>query len=165
MRDNDQAAASLGKNVAQLRLLAFAVGGAMAGLEREACWSSSSARGRRAVGCIRRPSCSSPAIIIGGTGNDLGAIIGVILVPIGFAEATRYIPAIGKAGLVDALQWIAIGLLFLRFLWFRPQGIFPERKRRYLADGRPATLWTGWRVKRQRGLGDAAGEFEGGKVT
>ncbi len=164
MRDNDQAAASLGKNVAQLRLLAFAVGGAMAGLsggllvEFIGTWAPS--------GWLYPETFVLLAvIIIGGTGNDLGAIIGVILVPIGFAEATRYIPAIGKAGLVDALQWIAIGLLFLLFLWFRPQGIFPERKRRYLADGRPATLWTGWRVKRQRGLGDAAGEFEGGKVT
>jgi ABC-type branched-subunit amino acid transport system ATPase component len=31
--------------------------------------------------------------------------------------------------LVPSLEWVAIGLLILIFLWFRPQGILPERKR------------------------------------
>jgi branched-chain amino acid transport system permease protein len=83
------------------------------------------------------------AIIIGGAGNSFGVIVGVLLVPIGFAEATRYLPALGRSGLIDALQWIAIGLLFLIFLWFRPQGIFPERKRRYRPDGRAAPVLSG----------------------
>jgi ABC-type branched-subunit amino acid transport system ATPase component len=51
-------------------------------------------------------------------------------VPVGFEEATRYIPQFGPPGLVDDLQWVAIGLLILVFLWFRPQGILPERRRR-----------------------------------
>jgi branched-chain amino acid transport system permease protein len=135
MRDNEQAAMSLGKNVISLRLRAFAIGGAMAGLsgallvEFIGTWAPS-------AWLYPETFVFLAAIIIGGTGNNVGVIAGVLLVPIGFAEATRYLPALGRSGLIDALQWIAIGLLFLIFLWFRPQGIFPERKRRYAADGR-----------------------------
>ena len=35
----------------------------------------------------------------------------------------------GPPGLVDDLQWVAIGLLIVIFLWFRPQGVLPERRR------------------------------------
>ena len=146
VRDNEHAAASLGKNVAGLRLLAFAIGAAMAGVsggllvEFIGTWAPS-------AWLYPETFVLLAAIIIGGTGNDLGAMVGVLLVPIGFAEATRYIPSIGRAGLVDALQWIAIGLLFLVFLWFRPQGILPERKRKYLEDGRPASLITSFRKR------------------
>jgi len=154
VRDNEHAAASLGKNVAGLRLLAFAIGGAMAGLsggllvEFIGAWAPS-------AWLYPETFVLLAVIIIGGTGNDLGAIVGVLLVPIAFAEATRYIPAIGRAGLVDALQWIAIGLLFLLFLWFRPQGIFPERKRKYLADGRPASLLISFRRRLGRSAADS----------
>ena len=74
------------------------------------------------------------AVIIGGAGNHRGAVLGAILVPVAFEEATRYIPSIpGKPGLVDDLQWVAIGLLIVLFLWFRPQGVLPERRRRTAA--------------------------------
>ena len=70
------------------------------------------------------------AVIIGGLGNHRGAILGAILVPVTFEEATRYIPASSSnPNLVPALQWVVIGLLIIAFLWFRPQGILPERRR------------------------------------
>jgi ABC-type branched-subunit amino acid transport system permease subunit len=140
MRDNEQAAASLGKNIVGLRLTAFAIGGAMAGLsggllvEFIGTWAPS-------AWLYPETFVFLAVIIIGGTGNDLGVIVGVLLVPVAFAEATRFLPAFGRTGLIDALQWISIGLLFLVFLWFRPQGIFPERKRRYHPDGRPASVF------------------------
>ena len=71
------------------------------------------------------------AVIIGGAGNHLGAILGAILVPVGFEEVTRYIPTSNSLppNLIPSLQWVAIGLLIVVFLWVRPQGILPERKR------------------------------------
>jgi ABC-type branched-subunit amino acid transport system permease subunit len=63
-------------------------------------------------------------------GGALAALSGAILVPVGFEEGTRYIPQFGPPGLVDDLQWVAIGLLIVVFLWFRPQGVLPERRRR-----------------------------------
>jgi len=71
------------------------------------------------------------AVIIGGAGNHLGAILGAVLVPVGFEEVTRYIPTSNNLppNLIPSLKWVAIGLLIVIFLWVRPQGILPERKR------------------------------------
>src|SRR5581483_7403059 len=79
-----------------------------------------------------------------------------ILVPVGFEEATRYIPPFGPPGLVEDLQWVAIGLLILVFLWFRPQGILPERRRLTGgADGATGRLVT-------RSAPSTAGSADGG---
>jgi branched-chain amino acid transport system permease protein len=80
------------------------------------------------------------AILVGGTANNWGAMLGALLVPVGFLEATRYLPqqfnlfginVVLFSGLIEAVQWIAVGLLILVFLWFRPQGILPERPGRF----------------------------------
>ena len=49
----------------------------------------------------------------------------------GFEEITRFIPTSNSLppNLIPSLQWVAIGLLIVLFLWFRPQGLLPERKR------------------------------------
>ncbi|MDE3065744.1 MAG: ABC transporter ATP-binding protein, partial [Acidobacteriota bacterium] len=44
--------------------------------------------------------------------------------------------AVGNPTLVPALEWVAIGLLIILFLWFRPNGILPERRR--VLSGQPA---------------------------
>jgi branched-chain amino acid transport system permease protein len=136
MRDNDIVADSLGKNLLTQRAAVLVLGGALAGLS-----------GAILVGFINTwaPSAWSyaetivlfAAVIIGGAGNHRGAVLGAILVPVGFEEATRYIPAFGAPGLVDDLQWVAIGLLVVIFLWFRPQGVLPERRRVIGAGGPP----------------------------
>jgi branched-chain amino acid transport system permease protein len=72
---------------------------------------------------------------VGGRGNNIGAILGALLVPVGFEEVTRLLNAnpnianLGPPNLISALQWVAIGLLILGFLWFRPQGVRPEPRR------------------------------------
>jgi branched-chain amino acid transport system permease protein len=128
MRDNDVVADSLGKNLLSQRAAVLVLGGALAGLS-----------GAILVGFINlwAPSAWAyaetivlfAAVIIGGAGSHRGAVLGAILVPVGFEEATRYIPQFGPPGLVDDLQWVAIGLLVVIFLWFRPQGVLPERRR------------------------------------
>jgi ABC-type branched-subunit amino acid transport system ATPase component len=87
------------------------------------------------------------AVIIGGAGNRLGAVLGAVLVPVGFEEVTRYIPTSNNLppNLIPSLEWVAIGLLIIGFLWFRPQGVLPERKR-VIAVGAPAGgRAAGWR--------------------
>jgi branched-chain amino acid transport system permease protein len=66
-------------------------------------------------------------------------MLGALLVPVVFNEATRFIPQFGRPGLVDALQWIVIGMLALVFLWFWPRGIIPERRRRFPQSAAAAT--------------------------
>jgi branched-chain amino acid transport system permease protein len=137
MRDNDIVADSLGKNLVSMRAAMLVLGGALAALS-----------GAILVGFINLWAPSAwgyaetivlfAAVIIGGAGNHWGAVLGAILVPVGFEEATRYIS--GPPGLVDDLQWVAIGLLIVIFLWFRPQGILPERRRRIGAGAPPRPI-------------------------
>ena len=139
MREDAAVADTLGKNLLAMRASMLVTGGALAGLS-----------GGLLVGFIGlwAPSAWTyaetivlfAAVIIGGAGNHRGAVLGAILVPLGFEEATRFLPSFGPPGLIPALQWVAIGLLIVGFLWFRPQGILPERRRTISSDGgaRPA---------------------------
>jgi ABC-type branched-subunit amino acid transport system permease subunit len=68
------------------------------------------------------------AIIVGGVGNNIGVLIGVFLTQIVLAEGSRFLPTSLPPNLVGSLQWIVIGVMTLTFLWFRPQGIVPERR-------------------------------------
>ncbi|MDQ6878119.1 MAG: branched-chain amino acid ABC transporter permease [Candidatus Dormibacteraeota bacterium] len=130
VRENEQAALALGKDVRKLRMLIFAIGGGLAGLS-----------GALLVGFISAWAPGSwvyaetfvyiTAVIVGGFGSNLGVIIGVLLVPIVFGEATRFLPDIGHPGWIEAGQLIVYGFLTLVFLWFRPRGVFPERRVRY----------------------------------
>lgn len=71
------------------------------------------------------------AVLIGGPGNNLGVLLGVALVPTALHEMTRYLPEFGFPGSKEALHWVLIGLLMLVFLWFRPQGLVPERAKHH----------------------------------
>lgn len=138
VRENEHAALALGKDVRRLRMLAFIVGGGLAGLS-----------GALLVGFISAWAPGSwtyaetfvyvTAVIVGGFGSNLGVIIGVLLVPIVFGEMTRFLPDVGQSSWIDAGQLIAYGVLTLAFLWFRPRGVFPERRVRYgrTGSGRP----------------------------
>jgi branched-chain amino acid transport system permease protein len=135
VRENDQAALALGKDVRRLRMLAFVIGGGLAGLS-----------GALLVGFISAWSPGSwsyaetfvyvTAVIVGGFGSNLGVIIGVLLVPIVFGELTRFLPAFGPPGWVDAGRFIVYGALTLAFLWFRPRGVFSERRVRFARSQR-----------------------------
>jgi ABC-type branched-subunit amino acid transport system ATPase component/ABC-type branched-subunit amino acid transport system permease subunit len=134
MRDNDIVADSLGKNLLSMRTAMLVIGGAIAGLSGGILISYITTWSPAAWGYAETVVLFA-AVIIGGAGNHRGAILGAILVPVGFEEITRYIPTSNNLppNLIPSLQWVAIGLLIVVFLWFRPQGVLPERKRVYRA--------------------------------
>lgn len=128
MRENELAAAALGKNLIALKMTMFVVGGVVAGLSGAILVSF--------IGIWAPSTWLYPetiiifaAIIVGGRGNNWGAVLGALLVPVGFEEATRFLPSFGQPGLIPAIQWVAIGLLIIGFLWFRPSGVLPEPRR------------------------------------
>jgi branched-chain amino acid transport system permease protein len=137
MRENELAASALGKNPTVLKMTIFVVGGAIAGLS-----------GAILVGFLQVWAPSTwlypetiilfAAVIVGGRGNNVGAILGALLVPVGFEEVTRLLGRmnIGPPNLIPALEWVCIGLLILGFLWFRPKGVVPEQRRVF--PGAPA---------------------------
>ncbi len=131
MRDNDKVADSLGKNLQSLRTSVLLLGGAIAGLSGGVLVSFISAWSP-AAWTYAETIVLFAAVIIGGRGNHLGAVVGAVIVPVGFEESTRLISDANPTlppNLLPSLQWVAIGLLIALFLWFRPQGILPERKR------------------------------------
>jgi branched-chain amino acid transport system permease protein len=125
IRENENAAAALGKNVTGLRLFVLGVGGAIAGISGSLlvsftqAWSPSS-------WLYSETFVLFTALIVGGVGSNLGPILGAVLVPVVLAEGSRYLPQFGPPTLVPSLEWIVIGAVLLAFLWFRPRGIAPE---------------------------------------
>ncbi len=128
MRDNDIVADSLGKSLRSQRTAVLVLGGMVAGLSGAILVGFISLWAPGAWGYAETIVLFA-AIILGGAGNHKGAILGAILVPLGFEEITRFLPPLSNPTLVPALEWVAIGLLIILFLWFRPDGILPERRR------------------------------------
>jgi Tat protein translocase TatB subunit len=131
MREHEVAATAIGKNPVELKMTVFIVGGVIGGLSGAILvgfiqfWSP-------AVWLYPETIVLFAAVIVGGRGNNLGAILGALLVPVGFEEVTRLLARLDlglPVGMVPALEWVAIGLLIIGFLWFRPDGVRPERRR------------------------------------
>ncbi len=131
VRDNEAAAEALGKHVTKLRMFSFVLGNVIAGMSGALLVQFISAWSPGAWSYVETLIILT-AIIVGGTGNNVGVMIGALLVPVVFLEATRFIPtSFAPAAVVDSVQWVVVGGLALAFLWFRPQGILPERRRRF----------------------------------
>lgn len=70
------------------------------------------------------------AMLLGGRANNLGAVLGSFLVPVLFIEGTRFIPEVPQHPLlVENARFVLVGALMILTLWFRPDGVLPERKR------------------------------------
>lgn len=132
IRDQEDAAASLGLNGTLLRYEVFIIGGAIAGLsggllvEFIGAWSPG-AWGYAETFVI------FTALLVGGVGNNRGMLIGTLIVPIIVLELPSFLPTIGYPGLIDAIEWMVVGGAWMGFLLFRPRGLMPER--RYRAPG------------------------------
>jgi branched-chain amino acid transport system permease protein len=129
VRDHEDAAATIGLNPAGLRMEAFVLGGMIAGLsggllvEFLAAWSP-------AAWGYAETFAVFTAIILGGVGNNWGVALGTLLVQVIFLQVPTFLPEIGYTGLIDALQWVLIGALWLACLAIRPRGLIPERRYR-----------------------------------
>ncbi|HZZ55090.1 MAG TPA: ATP-binding cassette domain-containing protein, partial [Trebonia sp.] len=129
VRDREDAAATIGLNPAGLRMQAFIVGGMIAALsggllvEFLASWSP-------AAWGYAETFAVFTAIILGGVGNNWGVALGTLLVQVIFLQVPMFLPQVGYTGLVDALQWVLIGVLWLACLALRPRGLIPERRYR-----------------------------------
>jgi branched-chain amino acid transport system permease protein len=142
VRENPEAADAIGVNVTSVRLAAFAVGNGLGALSG-AILASFIGTYAPADWGYQETLILMGAAIVGGAGNRFGVLMGALLLPVGLAEASRYLPQFGAPGTVDALQFVVVGLVIIVFLWWRPQGVFPERKRTFDIDGNPEPFWAG----------------------
>jgi branched-chain amino acid transport system permease protein len=130
VRENEAAVEAMGRSATRARLQVFVIGGALAAL--------SGALLAEFIGAWAPSGWLYPetfvfftAVIVGGRGSVSGVAIGAALVTVGIQQAVQYLPIGSDPTLLAALEWIITGLLTLIFLWLRPQGLLPERRRRF----------------------------------
>ena len=135
IRDDETAAAALGKSVTAFRLQAFALGGALMGL--------GGAMQAHAIGFIA-PDDYLPALtfqvwtmlILGGAGSNAGAILGAIVIWALWSGSGALVTALFPAELqarAAAVQLVAIGVVLSGALVLRPRGLVgaPIARRRH----------------------------------
>ena len=131
VREDEVAAEALGKHPFRLRLQAFALGGAIMAL-------GGAVQGHF-TGFVA-PGSYLPMLtfqvwamlIVGGSGNNRGAVAGAVLVWAIWAASAALIAAVVPAGeqaRAASLQIVAIGVALCLVLLARPQGLLPERHR------------------------------------
>ncbi len=135
VRENEDAAAALGRGVFRLRMLAMVIGGGLAAVSGGLL---AAYIGIWAPGAWNYPETVVylGAVILGGSGNMSGAAIGAAVLPVGLLEATQFLPTVGPPGFIDAIDWVATGLLVIGVIYLWPRGILPERPRVF-ARGQP----------------------------
>lgn len=130
IREDETAARALGKNATKFRLQAFAIGGGIMGL--------AGAAQAHFIGFIA-PDNYIPMLtfqvwamlIVGGSGNNRGAILGAVLVWGIWAASAGAMAAIfppGQQARAAALQIVMIGVALCAILLLRPRGILGEER-------------------------------------
>lgn len=128
IREDEDAVTALGKDVYGFKMRSLIVGAALAGLA-----------GGLYAHYIQYvvPEQFIPlvtfyvwiAVILGGSGSNLGAIIGTVVL-LTFMEGTRFLgdflPSI-DAGQIAALRFVVVGLALILLIRFRPQGLLGKR--------------------------------------
>ncbi|MDE3026528.1 MAG: hypothetical protein KGI93_13255, partial [Acidobacteriota bacterium] len=72
----------------------------------------------------------------GGAGNNIGMFVGALLVETLLIHLPAFLPEIpGHPGLIEYFDNAVVGIVLMLMLWFRPQGVVPERLRRAASFG------------------------------
>jgi ABC-type branched-subunit amino acid transport system permease subunit len=130
IRDDDGVASALGKGVFRYKLTSMMIGSFYAGIGGGLIIQYNSSF---------NPSAWLPGetfvvfavIIVGGVSNNIGLLVGALLVETLLVHLVAFLPSIpGHPALILNIAAMMIGVLLMVMLWFRPQGIVPEKLRR-----------------------------------
>jgi len=143
IRDNEEAASAMGKNIVKEHLLIFILGSAVVGIAgammvtHDGLFTPGSYRPMRYTFVIW------VMVIVGGTGNNFGAILGGFFVWFLWVQAapialflinlfTAHLPETNaiKIHLIESapyFRFLMIGIGLLIVMRYRPQGILPEK--------------------------------------
>jgi branched-chain amino acid transport system permease protein len=160
VREDEVATMAYGRNPFVLRLKAYIIGGVVGAIG-----------GALLVNYVQAfsPTAWSPletfllygALLVGGTGNNLGAIIGALLVLIAFPQLVLLLPGLASSpDALPAIENMVVGALIILTLYFRPGGLIPELKSmsgQFRTGGRWNPVWM-----RPRGSGHLADTTLGG---
>ena len=129
IREDENAARSLGKNPARIRLTAFVCGSVIMGLAGGLYGTFYAFVSPQDV----LPTLTFQIwamLIVGGAGNNKGAVLGAFLIWAAWTFSgwalSRFAPVEAQI-YTGSIQYILIGLVIVGMLLWRPQGLFPER--------------------------------------
>ncbi len=145
IRDNETAANAMGKDVVKQHLIIFVIGAAIVGVAGAMLVTLDGLFTPSAYRPLRFTFIIWIMVIVGGSGNNLGAIFGGFVIWFAWIEAapvTTFIINQLTAGLdpanplklhlldsVPYFRYLLMGLILLLILRYRPKGIIPERVR------------------------------------
>ena len=127
IRDDAGVASALGKNVFKYQVMSMVIGSFFAGIGGGLIIQFGSSFNTSAW-LPGETFVVFAVIIVGGVGNNLGLLMGSLLVETLLVHLPAFLPDIpGHTGLIQYIDGMLIGILLMVMLWFRPQGIVAER--------------------------------------
>ena len=143
IRDNEVSASAMGKNIVREHLLIFVLGSAIVGLAGAMMVTNDGLFTPGSYRPMRYTFVIWVMVIVGGTGNNFGAILGGFVVWFLWVQAapmslflinflTVYLPETNelKIHLINSapyFRFLIIGIGLLVIMRYRPQGILPEK--------------------------------------
>ncbi len=143
IRDNEEAANAMGKNVVKQHLLIFVLGSAIVGIAGAMLVTQDGLFTPGSYRPLRYTFLIWVMVIIGGSGNNFGAILGGFVVWFLWIEAAPiglYLVNLTTAGLDDThflkvhliesvpyFRFLMMGVGLLLIMRYRPKGILPEK--------------------------------------
>ena len=143
IRDNEEAASAMGKNIVKEHLLIFILGSAIVGLAGAMMVTNDGLFTPGSYRPMRYTFVIWVMVIVGGTGNNFGAILGGFVVWFLWVEAapialflinlfTSHLPETNavRVHLIESapyFRFLVIGVGLLLIMRYRPQGIIPEK--------------------------------------
>ena len=143
IRDNEISAAAMGKNIVKEHLLIFVLGSAIVGLAGAMMVTNDGLFTPGSYRPMRYTFVIWVMVIVGGTGNNFGAILGGFAVWFLWVQAapislfliellTSHLPETNelKVHLINSapyFRFLIIGIGLLLIMRYRPQGILPEK--------------------------------------
>ena len=143
IRDNEEAANAMGKNVVKQHLLIFILGSAIVGIAGAMMVTNDGLFTPGSYRPMRYTFVIWVMVIVGGTGNNFGAILGGFVVWFLWVQAapmalfvinlsTAHLPETNalKIHLIESapyFRFLLVGIGLLLIMRFRPQGILPEK--------------------------------------
>ncbi|ARC38168.1 branched-chain amino acid ABC transporter permease [Paracoccus yeei] len=142
IRDNETAAEAMGKNVTGRHLQIFVIGSAVIGLGGAMMVTLDGLLSPGGFNPLRYTFVIWVMVIVGGSGNNWGAVLGAVLIWYLWIKAEVWGPAfmhmvtlpLPEGGLKTQLlggaphmRFIAMGLVLLLVLRFAPRGLVPEK--------------------------------------
>ena len=143
IRDNEEAASAMGKNIVKEHLLIFVLGSAVVGLAGAMMVTNDGLFTPGSYRPMRYTFVIWVMVIVGGTGNNFGAILGGFVVWFLWVEAapialflinlfTSHMPETNalRVHLIESasyFRFLVIGIGLLMIMRYRPKGIIPEK--------------------------------------